>query len=162
MTTRSGRLVMQAPSPSDNPVTIKNNNNNNEEKHIHLCEVIWLVSESLVLESKLQYWFLSHWCGVAMATWSSVFVSSPKRMDSSFLHATHLNLTRRYWHARRICLFKDSGRWEDSSGVTAQSRNVDQAPHSHTGYHQGREGGFPPGHGAPGIPLWGELNGGSA
>ncbi|XP_070454770.1 integrator complex subunit 10 isoform X7 [Equus przewalskii] len=34
-----------------------------------------------------------------------------------------------------------------------------RAPHGHTGHHQGREGGLPPGHGAPGVPLWGEPDG---
>ena len=37
-----------------------------------------------------------------------------------------------------------------------------QAPHGHPGHHQGREGGLPPGHGAPGVPLWGEPDAGAA
>lgn len=36
-----------------------------------------------------------------------------------------------------------------------------QAPHGHSGHHQGREGGLPPGHGASGVPLWRELDGGA-
>lgn len=37
-----------------------------------------------------------------------------------------------------------------------------QAPHSHSGHHQGCEGGLPPGHGAPGVTLWRELDGRAA
>lgn len=37
-----------------------------------------------------------------------------------------------------------------------------QAPHGHPGHHQGREGGLPPGHGAPGVPLRGEPDAGAA
>lgn len=37
-----------------------------------------------------------------------------------------------------------------------------QAPHGHPGHHQGREGGLPPGHGAPGVPLRREPDAGAA
>ncbi|XP_044782617.2 integrator complex subunit 10 isoform X2 [Bubalus bubalis] len=73
-----------------------------------------------------------------------------------------LQLRHKYRHAGGVRLPENSGRWEDPSGTAAQSRNADQAPHGHPGHHQGREGGLPPGHGAPGVPLWGEPDAGAA
>ncbi|PNI34710.1 INTS10 isoform 1, partial [Pan troglodytes] len=37
-----------------------------------------------------------------------------------------------------------------------------KAPHCNSRHHQRREGGLSPGHGAPGLPLWRESDGGSA
>lgn len=53
-------------------------------------------------------------------------VSSSERAGTWFSHEVNLNLACRYWYAGGIRLLTNSGRWEDSSGVTAQSRDADQ------------------------------------